>query len=561
MKYFTIVGPQGEILLVRYSEDQPRDKDGRFGSGGVYEKAFGKIGDVKTADEVVSSVGNMQAYDVLKSRGGMDAKFVLKDIPVGSVKTSNKTEKETVKTYAEKTGTAPPIVVYEGEIIDGNHRMAAAKERGDKTIKAYVGYKNEESERSLRFNADQPRDKDGKFTMGNVASFKNESEGTSAHVTSYNGRLHVTLVDDDSGNVIGSSIFSGDGMKDKAIEKAQKLAGVNKRFNEDQPRDPDGKFASGGGSVEEKPDEVKQVEALQEKMYEIERQAAAMESAHWKASQEEFWDRLNGLSLEHEALLKQIQELKNTGVYKEWATKQEQQRTVEHKAAVEKEVARVAKEQNYERVQVLTKEEGVYPQGFTVAGEHMDAGGYADLTTGQITIISTAMSVDFVPSIMAHEIEHERFQGALNAYNYEHQALMKIPGDDLFGKMGAGTGVLKASGEVRPEYQNKYPVTTLLQKSLEQDKFKLYDSDGCTKYSEAYWKHYIENGRRSADGERAMHETLAEMARVKVTTGKFPEGSNTGWRDLYRAVDKVAKTGNALWPNGQTPSHYVTGED
>ncbi len=82
---------------------------------------------------------------------------------------------------------------------------------------------------ALRFNADQPRDKDGKFTMGNVASFTNEKDGVSAHVTSYNGRLHVTLVDDDSKNVIGSSIFSGEGMKEKALDKAQKLTGVSKR--------------------------------------------------------------------------------------------------------------------------------------------------------------------------------------------------------------------------------------------------------------------------------------------------------------------------------------------
>jgi hypothetical protein len=57
-----------------------------------------------------------------------------------------------------------------------------------------------------------------------------------------------------------------------------------------------------------------------------------------------------------------------------------------------------------------------------------------------------------------------------------------------------------------------------------------------------------------------MHETLAEMARVKVTTGKFPEASNVGWRDLYRAVDKLTKSGNAIWPNGLSPKHYQTGE-
>ena len=437
-----------------------------------------------------------------------------------------------------------------------------------------------DEERSLRFNADQPRDKDGKFTMGNVASFTNEKDGVSAHVTSYNGRLHVTLFDDDSKNVIGSSIFSGEGMKDKAIEKAQKLAGVKtkaeKRYSPDQPRDPDGKFASGGGSAEEKPDEVKQVEALQAKMYGIESWATALETSNplngakaTDAEHNEFWERvrvyheqLAELNKEHDALLKQIQELKSTNSYKEWAAKDAQRQAAANREEVEKTVERVAKEQNYERVQVLTKEEGAYPNGFSVGGSHFDSNGYADLTSGMITIISNVNHPDQVPGVMAHEIEHERFQGALNAYNYEHQALMKLPTDELFGAQGAhGVGVLRPDGSVRPEAEGRFPVTTLLQKSLEQDKFKLYDSDGCTKYSEAYWKHYVDNGRRSADGERAMHETLAEMARIKVTTGKFPEGSNTGWRDLYRAVDNVAKSGNALWPSGRKPGYYVTGEN
>jgi len=333
---------------------------------------------------------------------------------------------------------------------------------------------------------------------------------------------------------------------------------IELRYSPDQPRDPDGKFASGGGeSAQEKPKEVQQIEALQLKMRELENKAADLETKGRPNGIQE----LNDIANEHAAVYKQIQELEKTPAVKEWSAKQEAQRSDEHKAEVEKAVAREAKEQNYERVQVLSKDESAYPEGFKVGGVDFNAGGYADLTSGMVTIISSGVSVDYVPSIMAHEIEHERFQAALNAYNSEHHALMSIPGPALFGEVGVpGGGILMASGAVRPEYQSRYPATTLLQKSLEQDKFKLYDSDGCTKYSEAYWKNYNDNGRKSADGERAMHETLAEMARVKVTTGKFPEASNVGWRDLYRAVDKLTKSGNAIWPNGLSPKHYQTGE-
>src|ERR1019366_7190279 len=151
---------------LRFNENH--DEKGQFASGSseLYEKTFGKVGDVKTADEVVSSVGNKQAADVLKSRGGMDATFTLKEIPVGSVRPSNGVEKGRLKEFTAKTTEAPPIVAYEGEVIDGNGRLAAAKMRGETTIKAYVGYKNEESERALRFN--ENHDEKGQFTSGDT---------------------------------------------------------------------------------------------------------------------------------------------------------------------------------------------------------------------------------------------------------------------------------------------------------------------------------------------------------------------------------------------------------
>ncbi len=76
----------------------------------------------------------------------------------------------------------------------------------------------------MRYSPDQSRDAAGKFTMGNVATFKNEADGISAHVTSFNGKYHVHLMDDDSGQVLPqSSIHSGDGAKEKAVAHAKKL--------------------------------------------------------------------------------------------------------------------------------------------------------------------------------------------------------------------------------------------------------------------------------------------------------------------------------------------------
>ena len=73
-------------------------------------------------------------------------KFELKKIPLDSIPSKlgglDKTKVQNYKT--QSTSTAPPIV-YNGtdnHILDGYHRVNAAKERGDAHIMAYVGTRN-----------------------------------------------------------------------------------------------------------------------------------------------------------------------------------------------------------------------------------------------------------------------------------------------------------------------------------------------------------------------------------------------------------------------------------
>jgi hypothetical protein len=91
-------------------------------------------------------------------------------------------------------------------------------------------------------------------------------------------------------------------------------------------------------------------------------------------------------------------------------------------------------------------------------------------------------------------------------------------------------------------------------------------ADGVSEYSYEYWLNWKDKGGASQfwAGQLALHETLAEMARIKYDTGKFPDhmgeriiswrGEDVPkpsqaemdknaklWRDLYRAVDKVWK--------------------
>lgn len=71
-----------------------------------------------------------------------DKQYVLKDVPVDSLTTRGSTEfkQGSIDKYAKMPGDkAPPVVADSGgQIIDGNRRLAAAQQRGDATIKAYV---------------------------------------------------------------------------------------------------------------------------------------------------------------------------------------------------------------------------------------------------------------------------------------------------------------------------------------------------------------------------------------------------------------------------------------
>jgi hypothetical protein len=69
--------------------------------------------------------------------------FELKDIPVNSIKTDlPKLDKAKVEQYKTMDfSKAPPIVVGDGNILDGYHRANVAKSLGIPTIKAYVGVK------------------------------------------------------------------------------------------------------------------------------------------------------------------------------------------------------------------------------------------------------------------------------------------------------------------------------------------------------------------------------------------------------------------------------------
>ena len=130
--------------------------------------------------------------------------------------------------------------------------------------------------------------------------------------------------------------------------------------------------------------------------------------------------------------------------------------------------------------------------------------------------------------ITAHEVEHFKFQHALNAYRAEYDAMMKDPGPAgdpehqyWWGRKGGTDAMMNLSGSLKPPYDKKYPAYTAMHEALYQHPIDEFASgDGVSKYSAEYWNGTYA-GKVSYD--IALHETLAEMAKMHLVNNKLPE--------------------------------------
>jgi hypothetical protein len=193
-----VFGPQGEPLF-RFSEDQPRDPDGKFasGSGSMWKKEEDEPDHVKkfydrkhvAADKVVVDQHVLPHHvDAIKDAMSSGTKF------------------DVATAVANGDGTYT--------VEDGSHRVTAAKNLGEETIPIRVM-----KEDSRSFNPEQPRDKSGVFSMGNVAKFESEEKGLIAYVTKFEGKFHVNVLKAGQPCLPGA-IYSD---KQQAIDKAKEL--------------------------------------------------------------------------------------------------------------------------------------------------------------------------------------------------------------------------------------------------------------------------------------------------------------------------------------------------
>lgn len=129
-------------MWLRYSDDEPRDPKGEWTSGGATISGDAVAEHIRQIS--ASSDVNPVIYSHDEALGilGKDKKsrWELKDVPVSSLKVEDDYSPEVARHYADQPAeSAPPSVVSsDGVVLDGNHRVIAARLRGDDTVQAYV---------------------------------------------------------------------------------------------------------------------------------------------------------------------------------------------------------------------------------------------------------------------------------------------------------------------------------------------------------------------------------------------------------------------------------------
>lgn len=246
-------------------------------------------------------------------------------------------------------------------------------------------------------------------------------------------------------------------------------------------------------------------------------------------------------------------------------------------AAIQSAIDKVAKDAKFDKSRIDISDE---TRTFVLNGKTYIYAGAADISPpakndrgevighsdGRITIYSKHVSPSFVHGAVRHEIEHIKYQTAFDRYQAEITKVSNDPGpppdpngEYYWQKNGGKDAVMKPDGGLREPYDKKYPIYTAWHEASNKYSTEFADADGVSDYSFEYWKAWKAG---TVGTHIAMHETLAEMARIKYETGKFPDhlgerilsyrgedkpkpseavmANNAKiWRELYRTVEKI----------------------
>lgn len=173
--------------------------------------------------------------------------------------------------------------------------------------------------------------------------------------------------------------------------------------------------------------------------------------------------------------------------------------------------------------------EGEPGKTFQLGDKTYKYAGAAYMDDGHIEVFTDEVTEASLPGLMAHEVMHQRYNAFERLRSEESARLSKDPRNT--------NDLMSPDGTLRPDVQHEYPVYTAYHNATGGAKWEtMKERDGVTDYSKTYWAEW-QKGRMGTD--KAVHETLAEMARLNAETGVRPGGPE--WNAFYRAVVKHGK--------------------
>lgn len=168
-------------------------------------------------------------------------------------------------------------------------------------------------------------------------------------------------------------------------------------------------------------------------------------------------------------------------------------------------------------------------------GGHWDAQNNRIVIRGDWTLDKTTQNFGgaAIAGVTAHEVQHSRWTYAKGEYELASALISKEPR----GEAAYKDPVMRASGELKPPYDAKYPAYVQWNAVFNDGKIQdqLEKEDGVTDYSRAYWK----NKDAPLWRERAIDETLAEIANLKAQNKYYKAAPS--WEKAYKAVNRIAR--------------------
>jgi len=215
------------------------------------------------------------------------------------------------------------------------------------------------------------------------------------------------------------------------------------------------------------------------------------------------------------------------------------------RAKLKSDIKAVAKELGYDPK--LIKYAGE-PWKFEVAGKKYTAGADYNRNTGVIRVYSGALTEKMTGSpklhrgLMAHEIQHDKWNQFMGKAAAERKEISKRLQQESAQGIHYSKSFMKPDGTFRSAAdRKKYKLTRRLESLVNQEfaKGTWSKADGITPYSTSYWERF-KSSRKTDDFYNAVNETLAELARIRVT-GSSPTSSSKlkAWQSLEKLVNET----------------------